>query len=255
MHGGQLLWMRYTPNWIVNFHDYILWWEFDMALGAGNLHSPLPHPHSHTHTHTCSHKVLPHLCCKWMGDLAPSPPHLAGRWPQETTLFVLPWATTTAACTSLYWWVVALLGSECWEESWSGTKERKSEKSRVCWVASGLPHSLSVQDGKKEVVCTLTARSCTKHTCMAQVMVVTIQINPCWNVVLLLFPRNQKYYVTHHKYPHHGFELRTSSLIPILWEVSLGNEHVGSETHTKFINLVNDFLKNFWMVISVFQTS
>ena len=35
----------------------------------------------------------------------------------------------------------------------------------------------------------------------------------------------------------------------------LGNEHVGSETQTKFINLVNDFLKNFWMVISVFQTS
>ena len=39
---------------------------------------------------------------------APSPPHLAGRWPQETTLSMLPWATMTAACTSLYWWVVAL---------------------------------------------------------------------------------------------------------------------------------------------------
>ena len=28
-----------------------------MALGAGNLHSPLPHPHSHTHTHTLTHSL------------------------------------------------------------------------------------------------------------------------------------------------------------------------------------------------------
>ena len=158
-----------------------------MALGAGNLHSPLPHPHSHTHTHSHMQSQSSSTSLLQVNGRSSSLSPSLGRKMATGNHIVRVAMSNNDSC--MY---KSILVSGCTFRKWVLRRIMKWHQGEEIREVKGLLSGqwatwlLFLQDGKREVVWTLTARSCTTPTCVTLMVEATRQINPCWNVVELL---------------------------------------------------------------------